>query len=115
MFGPSSLKTNIIESIHLMGGCSLQLALKVTPSKVSEIVAEISKKAVGCRTKVVNDMYMYTNDECPIFRIPDNFPHLEEAQIVRIFFNYFYFNYLDRTKSERIKGRRFRNFVEKLS
>ena len=45
----------------------------------------------------------------------ENFPHLEEAQIVRIFFNYFYFNYLDRTKSERIKGRRFRNFVEKLS
>ncbi|KAH0795078.1 hypothetical protein GPJ56_001033 [Histomonas meleagridis] len=81
MIGPKKLKATSYEKLILGGGCYCQLALKVKPTKVNEIVHEIAKKAVGCRTLFDGQNYIYTPLECPVFRIPNNFPSLEEAQI----------------------------------
>lgn len=66
--------------MQLSVGCFVQLAIKVKTAKVSEIVNEISKKAIACRTWYDGECYIYTPEKCPTFRIPDHFQSLEEAR-----------------------------------
>lgn len=81
MIGPKQIVANNFEVMQYMVGCYVQLSVKTNPTKVSEIVNEISKKAIGCRTKFDGKIYEYTDKPCPVFQIPDNFPHLENAHI----------------------------------
>ena len=77
MLGPKIVPANIFEKVQLSIRCYCQLVLKVKPTKVSEIINEISQKAVGCRTLYDGQNYVYKSTQCPIFQIPDNFPSLE--------------------------------------
>ena len=77
MIGPKLIKLNPIQKGELMGRVYLQLTMKVKPNSVSEIVNEISKKVVGCRTFFDGEHYAYTSDKCPTFEIPDNFPNMD--------------------------------------
>ncbi|KAH0795818.1 hypothetical protein GPJ56_000185 [Histomonas meleagridis] len=79
MIGPKVIPANTFEKIQLSIGCYCQLTLKVKPSHV-KLVHEISKKAVGCRTLFDGGNYVYTPNECPVFKISDNFPSLESTQ-----------------------------------
>ena len=81
MIGSKTLAVNPFEKASLLAGVYLQLTLKVKPNQVNEIVNEISKKAVGCRTLFDGEKYVYTPEKCPIFKIPDNFPNLEETHL----------------------------------
>ena len=79
MIGPDIIKANAFEKMQLSVGCYCQLALKVKPSKVNEIIHEISNKAIACRNYFDGENYVYTPKQCPIFQIPDNFPSFEEV------------------------------------
>ncbi|KAI5489029.1 hypothetical protein TVAGG3_0977250 [Trichomonas vaginalis G3] len=79
MIGPSTMLPNAFEKFQLSVGCYVQLAVKVKNNKVSEIVNEIYKKCIGCRTLFDGKNYVYTDQPCSTYQIPDKFPHLEEA------------------------------------
>lgn len=81
MIGPKYLELNLFEKLQLQVGGYCQLAIKVTPTKVNEFIHEISKKAIGCRMYYDGYKFRYTPCKTPIFRIPDNFPTLNEAII----------------------------------
>ena len=78
MIGLKKIKANQMERMQLGIGCYCQLALKVKPDKISEIINEISKKAMPCRNLFDGENYVYTSKPCPVFRIPDNFPSYNE-------------------------------------
>ena len=74
MKGPFKVKANLFEKANVLGGVYCQLAMKVKPSKISEIIDEISKKANPCRILFDGENYIYTSKPCPTFKIPNNFP-----------------------------------------
>ena len=79
MFGCKTRKIALYEKLQAKSGCYTQLTLKVKHRHVKEIVGEIAEKAIGCRTKLCGDYYEFNNDNCPVFNIPDNFPHIDKA------------------------------------
>ena len=78
MIGPKSIKLNPVQKGELLGGVYLQLTLKVKENSVSDIVNQISKKVVGCRTFFDGENYVYTSNKCPTFEIPNNFPTFDK-------------------------------------
>ena len=78
MINPKTVKLNLLEQFQLSIGCYCQLLLKVKKNKVSDIVNEIAKKAIGCRNFVDGDNYVYTKEQCPIFKIPNHFKSDED-------------------------------------
>ena len=81
MIGSKSLEINPFEKMQLQVGGYCQLAIKVPPFKVSDYINEISKKAIGCRVYYDGEKFRYTPSKCRVFRIPDNFPTLNETII----------------------------------
>lgn len=79
MIGPTSVVPNPLEKIQLGTGAYVQLALKVKNNNVQDIVQEITKKAIGCRSLFDEENYVYTDKPCMTYQIPDTFPNLEEA------------------------------------
>ncbi|EAY17002.1 hypothetical protein TVAG_281190 [Trichomonas vaginalis G3] len=81
MIGSNVKPANSYELGQLYGQFYTQLTLKVKPSMVMDIVEEISKKVCGCHTLFDGKNYVYTEEKCKTFRIPDNFPNLEETHL----------------------------------
>lgn len=79
MIGPSSSLLRPFDTVSVIHSVFTQLAIRVDPARVDELVKEISHKAMGCRTAIRNGYIVSETAEPLTQRIPDTFSSLIDA------------------------------------